>query len=1026
MRLHHLEVTAFGPFAGTETVDFDALGADGLFLLHGPTGAGKTTVLDAVAFALFGTLPGARRDPDGRRLLSDHAGPGATPRVVLELTVGGRRIRLERTPEHQRPKKRGAGTTRAQAGATLTWLTGPAAAPCTRIDEVAREVERLLGMSADQFFQVVLLPQGAFATFLRADTAERATLLEKLFDTRRFGDAEVWLGERRRASSAAVEVGTQQVRVAVARVATAAGTLAGAGLPEREAPDALLAWRDGLRAAAGAADTAATTVLEVARRRDALATSTLETARATATALLRREGAADRTAVLAVDAPGRAATAGELERARRAEVVAVAEREAAAARVRAGRAEHEVSTLAEQLAADPDGAAALARTGAGAEDVPGLFAVPGSGPGGAAPAARFALPDLTQECDAWRREVGRLAELVHLDQTARADTVRAGQLQQRADALGATLDGLLEQRRSLPLEREVADADVVAARRATDELPGLAAAAAHAQEVAEAAGAVPTAQRRAARARENHAGLVTAQQAARAHWLDLREQRLQGMAAELAGALADGAACTVCGAVEHPEPAQPSDRAVGQDQEDAAHTAEQVAAERVRTAGAEVATAESDLQVLRVRSAGTAPAGAAAVAEQARAAQARAVTVAATLEASRQRCAEVAGRGETLAQQELVLGQDRASATAQAAALGEAVAAVRVRLEAGRGADADVLARLQRLEALAGVAAKLVSAGAATTTERAAAREREQRALELAAEQGFETVAQALGAVLAEAEQARRARELELVARELDALAAVLAEPEVQRLDGVDAGTVRAALGAAEQERATAGDELGAAHAGAGSARRTHEQVRALGAELAAQLDRLGPALAEAERLAALADVVAGRGQNSRRISLHSYVLAARLEEVAVAASRRLRRMSGGRYEFVHTDAAGPRGTRGGLGLDVLDDHTGAQRSTKTLSGGESFMASLSLALGLADVVAEESGGVQLDTLFIDEGFGTLDAASLEEVMGVLDDLREGGRVVGLVSHVEELRQRIPSRLRVSTSRAGSHLAVGG
>jgi exonuclease SbcC len=156
-------------------------------------------------------------------------------------------------------------------------------------------------------------------------------------------------------------------------------------------------------------------------------------------------------------------------------------------------------------------------------------------------------------------------------------------------------------------------------------------------------------------------------------------------------------------------------------------------------------------------------------------------------------------------------------------------------------------------------------------------------------------------------------------------------------------------------------------------------------------------------------------------------VLAARLAEVAVAATQRLQRMSQGRYAFVHTDEAGPRGTRGGLGLSVLDDYSGRERPAKTLSGGESFLASLSLALGLADVVAAETGGALLDTLFVDEGFGTLDAETLDVVMDALDELRAGGRVVGLVSHVEELRQRIPIRLRVRKARTGStlHLAAG-
>jgi len=157
---------------------------------------------------------------------------------------------------------------------------------------------------------------------------------------------------------------------------------------------------------------------------------------------------------------------------------------------------------------------------------------------------------------------------------------------------------------------------------------------------------------------------------------------------------------------------------------------------------------------------------------------------------------------------------------------------------------------------------------------------------------------------------------------------------------------------------------------------------------------------------------------------LQSFVLAARLEQVAEVASRRLLEMSGDRYTFRHSDAQGRHGARGGLGLEVFDEYTGSLRPTKTLSGGESFMASLALALGLADVVTAESGGVQIDTLFVDEGFGTLDPQSLDAVMTVLDELRRGGRTVGVISHVEELRTRITSRLEVVSGREGSRLAV--
>jgi exonuclease SbcC len=221
----------------------------------------------------------------------------------------------------------------------------------------------------------------------------------------------------------------------------------------------------------------------------------------------------------------------------------------------------------------------------------------------------------------------------------------------------------------------------------------------------------------------------------------------------------------------------------------------------------------------------------------------------------------------------------------------------------------------------------------------------------------------------------------------------------------------------------TVTEEREAAVAELEAARHRAVALDALAAELTEVEVQLDDQRIETEQVTALADLVGGRGANARKMRLESFVLAARLEQVAVVASQRLLDMSGGRYTFLHSDAQGRHGARGGLGLDVFDEYTGVRRPTKTLSGGESFMASLSLALGLADVVTGESGGVQLDTLFVDEGFGTLDPQALDAVMAVLDELRRGGRMVGVISHVEELRTRIPSRLEVVTGRHGSRLA---
>ncbi|HJY71784.1 MAG TPA: SMC family ATPase, partial [Streptosporangiaceae bacterium] len=221
MRPHRLRVTAFGAFGGTVEVCFDDLASAGLFLLHGETGAGKTTLLDAIGFALYGRVPGERGK--ARRLRSDHAAPGAPTEVQLEATMGGRRMRITRKPEQQRPKRRGGGTTTEQAKILLEEADGATwRAVSARAGEADDEIKDLMGMSAEQFYQVVLLPQGQFAQFLHADANDRQRLLQKLFGTDRFRAVEDWLAERRRATAAEVTVAADRVNLLVAQVAQAA------------------------------------------------------------------------------------------------------------------------------------------------------------------------------------------------------------------------------------------------------------------------------------------------------------------------------------------------------------------------------------------------------------------------------------------------------------------------------------------------------------------------------------------------------------------------------------------------------------------------------------------------------------------------------------------------------------------------------------------------------------------------------------------------------------------------------------
>jgi exonuclease SbcC len=300
---------------------------------------------------------------------------------------------------------------------------------------------------------------------------------------------------------------------------------------------------------------------------------------------------------------------------------------------------------------------------------------------------------------------------------------------------------------------------------------------------------------------------------------------------------------------------------------------------------------------------------------------------------------------------------------------------------------------------------------------RAAADDARVAAGERAVAAGFDDVLDAAGALLPGGELVTLDRRLREHDEARSVLAATLADPDLADLgDRPDVAGLQARcaeLTARREEAVTALDQ----------ARRCAAALDGLAGDVVAAEVELAERRARTEQVAGLADLVGGRGANTLRMRLQSFVLAARLEQVAEVASRRLQEMSRGRYTFLHSDALGRHGARGGLGLDVLDEYTGTRRPTKTLSGGESFMASLALALGLADVVTAEAGGVQMDTLFVDEGFGTLDAQALDAVMTVLDELRRGGRTVGVISHLEELRTRIPTRLEVIAGRSGSRLA---
>ncbi|MGU3292277.1 AAA family ATPase [Williamsia sp. M5A3_1d] len=991
MRLHTLQMSAFGPFAEEAVVDFDALGCDGLFLLHGQTGAGKTTVLDAVAFALFGRVPGVR-DSD-RRLLSDHAPAGDVPRVVLEATIGGRRMRVTRSPEHRRRKKRGEGYTTVPAAGTLVWLDGSGPG-LSRLNDIGEVISRILGMSAEQFFQVVLLPQGDFARFLRAATNDRETLLEKLFETDRFSDLETWLRDRARATRAERSDREQTVD----RIAAQIAGLVGDEQPMEADADWAQAHLEAARV--DATDAAA----ELQRARDSAQAADAALASATRTHDLQSRAALARQRLDALDGNRDLIDSARdaLDAARRAEPIRPLIGDRDRAREVSARAHASLAAATRSLGAGPDGSALLAQL--------------------SWPPADSDTAIIDAHIDRWSAESGRLAPIAERAGRRPQIVATVDELETGSRAAVADLEEIERESASVPTALLAAQQAVDASRTMRSRLPGLqeqltAARAVHAaaQRLPALADAVSRARTAAATAHERHL-------ATRERQLALQQRRIDGMASELAGRLRTGEPCEVCGAVEHPGPAVATGDPVSEREQIDADYAEKQAADRRAGAVDRLAAAERDRAVIAEASRGVPIDDAAS--EVARLADEvdTVGAVAAELDARIAVVAEISSRVEDLRSRAAATREAQAGRRERIATLTADLAELDAEVSAATGGTGTVLERRTHLAGLCRASTTLRDARVAAENADVRASEITRRIETVAHEAGFADVETACAALADPMTVASWDEQIRAASAIRAAAVATLDDPEV----AAAAADTPADIAGRERDREATTTALDAAtHRHARAADR-FARLQDLAAGYWSALSVLAPVVERDREVAGLADLVAGRGQNSRQMSLRSYVLAARLEEVLIAASTRLREMSSGRYEFAHTDAAASRGRRSGLGIEVRDEYTGTVRPATTLSGGETFFASLALALGLADVVSAESGGRVLDTMFIDEGFGTLDPEALDLVMRVLDDLRSGGRVVGVVSHVDEMKARIPAQLHVIRAEAGSRLAMVG
>jgi exonuclease SbcC len=1000
MRLHHLTVRAFGPFAGEEQVDFDELCDAGLFLLTGPTGAGKTTILDAVCFALYGSVPGVR---GVKALKSQHAPDDVRPEVVLDFSVRDRRFVVRRSPEWSRPKRRGDGLTTEHATATLVETTsGDDHFLSARAQEVGHLVGELIGMQAGQFVQVAMLPQGEFQKFLRASSQDRHEVLQHLFRTDRFSRIEEWVHDHSRSLRERAVAGQSDVQRVLDTIADRGGSvvpeeLCGDGLAAPGSAEAATAWAESLllgareaRASSEAEHVLATGATERAR-------SAHEAARTTGALAHRRDEAVATLAALDADAEAAADAARRLDADDRAARCRSLLRVLDDAVTTAARADRQRT---QALAGLP----ASSLRGAVAVDVTAADLVLLEQETRARITRLQALLPREQELDRARHD---LADTQTTVAAARADQQQTvGRLDRLPEAI-ALADQRIETARHVAIRAEALTIALMAAR---DRL---------------------VAAEEAEQARATLVRFQDAERDAREHALDARERlqtltarRLAGIAAELAGRLEPGCACQVCGSTAHPAPAEPATDAVTEAEQRAADLACRRAGEAHADAVAAAAEAEQRVAVL-LQAAG----GRTVEAAQAELTAAEEACAAAEHAREEQRTAE-AERSALLAEQQR-LTTVLHDATTRIATLDQrvdglhrTVATVTDEIAAAAGKDqpdgrlADLLTSLE--DALERVCAARAAVDAAEDCAGTVATLRSQAAAAAAAE-GFTDLTEARAAALAESERHRLQQQCDAREAATRRAEAVLEDPEILTIGDLPAphlGPLATALADAERHQAAASRAL----------HQCEEVVAALDrnvARLAEALTTWAPVRDDYHRADSLSRLVRGMsGENQLQMRLSAYVLATRLDQVVAAANERLAHMRDQRYLLQRTGRAARKGAQAGLGLEVVDQWTGDVREPTTLSGGETFVVSLSLALGLADVVTQEAGGTEIETLFVDEGFGTLDADTLDDVMDRLDDLRAGGRAVGVVSHVSELRNRIPTQLHVEKHRTGSVITV--
>ncbi|MHB8156105.1 MAG: AAA family ATPase [Desulfocucumaceae bacterium] len=1014
MRPLKLVMSAFGPFAGTQEVDFRELESRSFFLIHGPTGSGKTTILDAICFSLYGDTSGSQRE--GRQMRSDHADLSTATDIIFDFGLGSELYRIKRSPDQERPKKKGEGTTVMRAEATLWKRTGLAGDSeegrvlASGWEKVTEAVERLIGFKSSQFRQVVILPQGEFRRLLTADSKDRQAILETLFR------AEFYRRVEESLKTAAKELKDSLLQAAEQKkwVLQEAGADTVEELKERLEKD-----REEINTISEAAENSKKAVNEAQERLNVgiQASEKLKEKKEAGAAHAELEGRQEEMQAKR-EGLARARRAAALTDADKSLKTRLKEAEGAGIDLTAKKEElistRELKGAAEKKLAEEKGKEALRK---------------------AADREVSLLEDLTERVSllSEARRAAAEVEKRHKEALAGRDGAREqlAVIQGEIEIKGSRQGEAVREAATVPaLEAASREADQASQRRNNLEVLRM--------ELDGIQKALSGSQRTLQQAETDFAG-------AREELNNLRELWNRGQASILAGGLTKGTPCPVCGSLDHPSPAAgegkiPSEEAIKLkvQAQSALELARDAARENLNILVNKNTAIESNIRVLEQELGPRAGVERIILLETAKKVGedwGRAKTTAEKLPALAAEIQSLKER-EKVAQERLGdleealqkavsdLGSHRAVAQERESSIPEGLRApdalrltrlkaieVRDRLaedfEKARKAAEEAARRLVKCEtAVSGALAVYNAASIQAEKEGQFFRARLEEAgfkyreeYEAAIKSGAEI--ESLERHIKNFDESRGAAR-ERLERAASA-AAGLSDPDIDSLAGDFKKT--------EESR----DQL----------LRTETQLRVRIRHEEGWLEKISGLEKSHKEIEARYSVLGhlsevANGKNRYGLTFQRFVLGALLDDVLVAATLRLQLMSRGRYHLQRTMDRARSNAAGGLDLEVFDTYTGVARGVSTLSGGETFLASLSLALGLADVVQSYSGGIHLDTIFVDEGFGTLDPESLDFALRALIDLQKGGRLVGIISHVPELRERIDARLELRAGERGS------